>query len=44
VLGSRKWSNKTMDDHRAERGESVRQLPEAAGIHLSHDSDDGPYR
>jgi len=32
VLVSRKWSNKTLDDHRAERGEFVRQLLEAVGI------------
>jgi hypothetical protein len=32
VLVSRKWSNKTLDDHRAERGEFVRQLLERTGI------------
>jgi hypothetical protein len=44
VLVSRKWSNKTLDDHRAERGEFVRQLLEQAGIQPSHGPDDGPYR
>ena len=40
---SRKWSNKTLDDHRAERGAFVRQLLEAVGIHPTHGPDDGPY-
>ena len=31
VLVSRKWSNKSLDDHRAERGEFVRPLLKAAG-------------
>ena len=44
VLVSRKWSNKTLDDHRAERGEFVRQLLEAAGIQPTHGPQDGPYR
>jgi hypothetical protein len=44
VLVSRKWSNKTLDDHRAERGAFVRQLLEQAGIHPTHGPDDGPYR
>jgi hypothetical protein len=44
VLVSGKWSNKTLDDHRAERGEFVRQLLEAAGIQPAHGLDDGPYR
>jgi hypothetical protein len=44
VLVSRKWSNKSLDDHRAERGEFVRQLLEAAGIHPTHGPQDGPYR
>jgi hypothetical protein len=44
VLVSRKWSNKTLDDHRAERGVFVRQLLEAAGIQPSHGLQDGPYR
>jgi hypothetical protein len=43
VLVSRKWSNKTLDDHRAERGEFVRQLLEHAGIQPSHGPGDGPY-
>jgi hypothetical protein len=43
VLVSRKWSNKTLDDHRADRGEFVRQLLEAAGIQPIHGPDDGPY-
>ncbi|MBV8992293.1 MAG: replication initiator protein [Pseudonocardiales bacterium] len=38
VLVSRKWSNKTLDDHRAERGEFVRQLLEQAGIQPSYGS------
>jgi hypothetical protein len=43
VLVSRKWSNKTLDDHRADRREFVRQLLEAAGIQPSHGVQDGPY-
>jgi len=43
VLVSRKWSNKTLDDHRAERGEFVRQLLEQAGIQPAHGPQDGPY-
>jgi hypothetical protein len=43
VLVSRKWSNKSLDDHRAERGEFVRQLLQAAGIQPAHGSQDGPY-
>jgi len=43
VLVSRKWSNKTLDDHRAERGAFVRQLLEQAGIHPAHGPHDGPY-
>ncbi len=43
VLVSRKWSNKTLDDHRAERGAFVRQLLEAAGIRPGHGPQDGPY-
>jgi hypothetical protein len=43
VLVSRKWSNKTLEDHRAERTEFVRQLLDAAGIHPSHGPRDGPY-
>ncbi|MBV9031099.1 MAG: hypothetical protein JO364_12515, partial [Pseudonocardiales bacterium] len=33
----------TLDDHRAERGEFVRQLLHQAGIHPAHGPDDGPY-
>jgi hypothetical protein len=44
VLVSRKWSNKTLDDHRAERGEFVRQLLQAAGIQPNHGLQDGPCR
>ena len=44
VLVSRMWSNKTLDDHRAERSEFVRQLLEAAGIQPAHGPQDGPYR
>ncbi|MCA1695608.1 MAG: replication initiator protein, partial [Actinobacteria bacterium] len=44
VLVSRKWSNKTLDDHRTERGKFVRQLLEQAGIQPTHGPDDGPYR
>ncbi|MBV9060166.1 MAG: replication initiator protein [Pseudonocardiales bacterium] len=44
VLVSRKWSNKNLDDHRAERGEFVRQLLEAAGIQPTHGPQDGPYQ
>jgi hypothetical protein len=43
VLVSRKWSNKSLDDHRAERGEFVRQLLQAAGIQPAHGPQDGPY-
>jgi hypothetical protein len=44
VLVSRKWSNKTLDDHRNERGEFVRQLLERAGIQPAHGPSDGPYQ
>ena len=43
VLVSRKWSNKTLDDHRAERTAFVRQLLEQAGIQPTHGPNDGPY-
>ena len=43
ILVSRKWSNKTLQDHRAERGEFVRQLLQQAGIHPAHGPEDGPY-
>jgi hypothetical protein len=35
---------KTLDDHCTERGEFVRQLLYAAGIHPTHGPNDGPYR
>jgi hypothetical protein len=44
VLVSRKWSNKTLDDHRAERGEFVRQLLQQASIQPSYGPQDGPYQ
>jgi hypothetical protein len=44
ILVSRKWSNKSLDDHRAERSEFVRQLLEQVGIQPAHGPDDGPYR
>jgi hypothetical protein len=44
VLVSRKWSNKTLDDHRADRAEFVRQLLDAAGIQPNYGVQDGPYR
>jgi hypothetical protein len=43
VLVSRKWSNKTLDDHRTERGAFVRQLLEQAGIQPALGPKDGPY-
>jgi hypothetical protein len=43
VLVSRKWSNKSLEDHRAERAEFVRQLLERAGIQPAHGPEDGPY-
>ncbi|MDQ3761720.1 MAG: replication initiator protein [Actinomycetota bacterium] len=43
VLVSRKWSNKDLDDHRAERGEFVRQLLQQAGIQPAYGPEDGPY-
>ncbi|MDQ3988253.1 MAG: replication initiator protein [Actinomycetota bacterium] len=43
VLVSRKWSNKTLDDHRAERTAFVRQLLTDAGIQPAHGVEDGPY-
>ena len=33
----------TLDDHRAERADFVRQLLEAVGIQPSHGPQDGPY-
>jgi hypothetical protein len=44
VLVSRKWSNKNLADHCAERGEFVRQLLQAAGIQPTHGPQDGPYQ
>jgi hypothetical protein len=44
VLVSRKWSNKNLDDHRAEHGEFVRQLLQAAGVQPTHGPQDGPYQ
>ena len=44
VLVSRKWSNKSLDDHRAERSEFVRQLLHAVGIQPAHGPEDGPYQ
>jgi hypothetical protein len=43
VLVSRKWSNKTLDDHRAERAAFVRQLLAEVGIQPAHGPSDGPY-
>jgi len=43
VLVSRKWSGKTLDDHRAERTAFVRQLLDHAGIQPAHAIEDGPY-
>jgi hypothetical protein len=43
VLVSRKWSNKTLDDHRADRTAFVRQLLEQAGVQPAHGVQDGPY-
>jgi hypothetical protein len=44
VLVSRKWSNKTLNDHRAERSEFVRQLLQQAGIQPAHGPKDCPYQ
>lgn len=43
VLVSRKWSNKTLDDHRAERAAFVRQLLDKAGVRPGYAVDDGPF-
>jgi hypothetical protein len=43
VLVSRKWSNKTLDDHRAERAAFVRQLLTRAGVRPGYAIDDGPF-
>jgi hypothetical protein len=44
VLVSRKWSSKSLADHRAERGEFVRQLLLEVGIQPAHGPQDGPYQ
>ncbi len=43
MLVSRKWSNKTLDDHRAERAAFVRQLLDKAGVRPGYAVDDGPF-
>jgi hypothetical protein len=43
VLVSRKWSNKSLGDHRAERAAFVRQLLDRAGVRPAFAVDDGPY-
>jgi hypothetical protein len=43
VLASKKWSNKSLADHRAERSEFVRQLLINTGVRPAHAVDDGPY-
>ena len=43
MLVSRKWSNKDLDDHRAEWGAFVRHLLEQVGIQPSHGPQDGPF-
>ena len=43
VLVSRKWSNKSLSDHRAERTAFVRQLLDRAGVKPSYAIDDGPF-
>jgi hypothetical protein len=43
VLVSRKWSNKSLSDHRAERSEFVRQLLDKAGVKPSYAVEDGPF-
>jgi hypothetical protein len=43
VLVSRKWSNKSLDDHRAERAAFVRQLLDHAGVRPGYAVDDGPF-
>jgi hypothetical protein len=43
VLVSRKWSGKTLDDHRAERSTFVRQLLQRAGVRPGYAVDDGPF-
>lgn len=43
VLVSRKWSNKTLDDHHAERTAFVRQLLIKANVRPGYAVDDGPF-
>ncbi|GAY12624.1 replication initiator [Pseudonocardia sp. N23] len=43
VLVSRKWSNKSLADHRAERSSFVRQLLAKAGVQPAYAVDDGPF-
>ncbi|MFC5994299.1 replication initiator [Pseudonocardia hispaniensis] len=43
VLVSRKWSNKSLADHRAERSAFVRQLLHRAGVQPAYAVDDGPF-
>ena len=43
VLVSRKWSNKSLSDHRAERTAFVRQLLDRAGVKPAYAVDDGPF-
>ena len=43
VLVSRKWSNKSLSDHRAERTAFVRQLLDRAGVAPAYAVDDGPF-
>ncbi|GEL20574.1 replication initiator [Pseudonocardia asaccharolytica] len=43
VLVSRKWSNKSLDDHKAERAVFVRQLLERTGVRPAFAVDDGPF-
>ena len=43
VLVSRKWSNKSLSDHRAERAEFVRRLLDRAGVRPAYAVDDGPF-
>lgn len=43
VLVSRKWSNKSLSDHREERTAFVRQLLDRAGVKPAYAVDDGPF-
>ena len=43
VLVSRKWSNKTLQEHQAERTAFVRQLLIKAGVRPGYAVDDGPF-